>query len=991
MAITYNQYLQSLLRSITTYYTTTYSTDTELYNVLRMYGIEFASGSIAVETVRNNLFITTCENTALYDNFGTYFGQGKYTDQTYVEDRYISGSGTFSLITPTLKVSQTVTTKGDWFLYPSASSVNTFPGTWALTRDIGDTVVFDTKFVSDCHYYTDSDKQFFFWQYYNLIAYDPIDNSWGLVGATNWLNASDIPIMGLTAHRPYLGRNIYDTDVYAYYMYFSVTIGGFSSPQTFPNNINNRHPRLHIARMLPGTYDEDSGWDTEVSDVILYSKGGADPYISPLTSGHQGWTNSVLFHDKLYFSVSIQMWDTSNLNTYYNGVPYMYAPDEDHRYPFLIQCNPDTLDVTEVGLATYIASTIGTLDYDAQAMAVHDNKLWIDVSRDTPFQEWAAKYTGTAGVTDEIHDFTTSGSTYFASTGITGLLLKSTDDGDTWSTLVDLTDVDGSIERVYSLIESGSFLYAGTDQGKILRGTYPFASGDWTTYAPTILPDNVYDFAQFGGHLYAACDPSGSIFRTTRGWDWTHVTYGPATVQDKGGFSLQVFDDYLYAAGDSDKNIIRSADGVTWEFAPSGLGTALDNVGYLVAVHGDYLYARTDSGFLVSSNNGTTWNATYYFGYNGTISAVFSYLGALYVGLENGELWVSPNDGAYFFLMRQSGIGPIRVLDTAYGYAFCGTFDESKGKIYKWGGSSIHHMVTYDGTDFTTEDTPAVAGDTVVKMMSHGDYLYAAINHTTNGYTMWKYGGTSWTIDYTFTAAINAMSEHNNILVVALHNGDIFYLNPANANWTQYEEFPTVPLNSTGATTFFGWPTDTSGLYSYFERSWYVTDFITYSTIHYAVTGAGISGSAEQRAAIPGYRKQLDFMLDAAVHGGTHHGITRAANAFTLVNPDIRNSYETPQWKLKSTTGPVSVVSPGVWQFTNSPSWRDNLWQGAHATFTSGSCVSNKIAVGYIVLVNDNNTVDVGPIYDLRLLMDLTRIGYELTLSEDGFRPPTVG
>ncbi|KKK94402.1 hypothetical protein LCGC14_2220780, partial [marine sediment metagenome] len=26
-----------------------------------------------------------------------------------------------------------------------------------------------------------------------------------------------------------------------------------------------------------------------------------------------------------------------------------------------------------------------------------------------------------------------------------------------------------------------------------------------------------------------------------------------------------------------------------------------------------------------------------------------------------------------------------------------------------------------------------------------------------------------------------------------------------------------------------------------------------------------------------------------------------------------------------------------------------------------------------VILVNDNNTVDVGPIYDLRLLLDLTR------------------
>ena len=1030
MAITYDQYLQSLLRSVTTYYTATYSTDTELYNVLRMYGIEFTSGSTAVETVRNNLFITTCENTALYDNFGTYFGQGKYTDQTYVEDRYISGSGTFSLITPTLKVTQTATSLGSW-----AQNVSSNPSglpvadTWTYSLNIGHTVVFDDLFISNCYvtigtYYKNPGE--FLWgtdwgQYYNLVAYNPATFSRFVVGnaPSQHFSPSNVPVRGLTTHRPYYGRGVYDSKNYLYFFAYDYPgvveappgTGPFPTPIVYPiDTLEGGYPRLQLHRLTSGTrvsgssesaYEYDI-WNTEaVSDILFFLEDSDETWGLSTMRNDVTSTESVIFHNNMYWCIAGPQLDTSNTALYTNGTP-MYAPDETNRYPLLFKCTPYETDdvtdigmtITEAGLATYVGGAIGTLDYDAQAMEVHDNKLWIDVSRDTPFQEWEAKYTGAAGITDEISDFTTSGSsdTYFAATGINGLLLTSDDEGDTWSTLVDLTDVDASIERVHSLIESGSFLYAGTDQGEILRGTYPFASGDWTIYDPTILPDNIYDFAEFGGHLYAACDSSGSIFRTTRGTDWVHVNYGPATVQDMGGVSLQVFDGYLYAAGDSEENIIRSSDGVTWEFAPSGLGTAGDNVGYLVAAHGDYLYARNNSGYLVFSDDGTTWRYSHYFGYNGEISAIFSYLGALYVGLENGELWVSPNDGTYFFLMQNSGVGPIRSLSTAFGYAFCGTFDESSGKIYKWGGSPIHHMVTYDGTNFASAGTPAVAGDTVVKMISHGDYLYAAINHATNGYTMWKYDGTAWATDHTFTGAINAMSKHNDILVVALHNGDVFYLNPATDSWTQYAEFPNVPFNSTGATTFVGWPTaGVSDLYSYFERSWYVTNFVTYSAVHYAVTGAGISGSAEQRASIPGYRKQLDFMLDAAVHGGTHHGITRAANAFTLVNPDIRNAYATPQWKLKSTTGPISSISSGVWRFTDSPSWRDNLWQGAHATFTSGSLVSDKIAVGYIVLVNDNNTVNVGPIYDLRLLMDLTRIGYELVLSEDGYTPPTVG
>ncbi len=164
-----------------------------------------------------------------------------------------------------------------------------------------------------------------------------------------------------------------------------------------------------------------------------------------------------------------------------------------------------------------------------------------------------------------------------------------------------------------------------------------------------------------------------------------------------------------------------------------------------------------------------------------------------------------------------------------------------------------------------------------------------------------------------------------------------------------------------------------SGTFKVVTPTLKVTQVSGLVTTHYAVPGAGVSGSTVQYASIPGYKKQLDFMLEAAVQGGTHQGIIRASNAFTLINPDIREAYATPQWKLKSTLGQITQVSANVWQFSNSESWRDNLWQGSHATFTSGSITSDKIAVGYVILVNDNNTVDVGPIYDSRLLLDLVR------------------
>lgn len=158
-----------------------------------------------------------------------------------------------------------------------------------------------------------------------------------------------------------------------------------------------------------------------------------------------------------------------------------------------------------------------------------------------------------------------------------------------------------------------------------------------------------------------------------------------------------------------------------------------------------------------------------------------------------------------------------------------------------------------------------------------------------------------------------------------------------------------------------------SGMFKFTTPAQYT---VSGSTTHIH-TGAGVSGSTIQWAAIPSYRKQLDFMLEAAMNGSTLHGITRATNAFTLVNPDIRELYDLPQWKLKTFSDSVTQLSTNVWQFTGT-SWRANLWAGAHATF-SGSAPTDKVAAGYVVMVNDNDTITVGPIYDNNLLFDFRR------------------
>ena len=148
---------------------------------------------------------------------------------------------------------------------------------------------------------------------------------------------------------------------------------------------------------------------------------------------------------------------------------------------------------------------------------------------------------------------------------------------------------------------------------------------------------------------------------------------------------------------------------------------------------------------------------------------------------------------------------------------------------------------------------------------------------------------------------------------------------------------------------------------------------------------------------LPAYRKSIDFLMDSAMHGGTVHSINRVVNAFTLINPDIREHYDYRRWSLRAVSGSIMATDGIVLTLANDPGWRRNEWVGAVATLYSGSqfvsepdgegiprnsflCsvvdtstdpVSDivetrndeRIFVLYIVTANTQNTVTLGPLH----------------------------
>jgi len=1179
MAITFAQYLQSLLQSVTTYYTATYSNDTVLYDMLQMYSSEFTSGSIALETVRNNLFIVACENSKLYDNFGTYFDQNKYTDQTYIEDRYVSGSGTFKITTPTLKITQSIESSDSWMFisHDQNSVVTNFPYSFDLDTATGQPLAYANA-VSGKLYMTctcdippvpgvpQTQTPLIRLVYYAITTntWDEIPTVCGDVVGSDWgkLDTSGkLVVTGLIAYQSYSSQGEYNpVGLYSFDFY----------PTDF-NAIGDTWSTLNLVGVKYFNLDTTPEYFRTEGFLRLNS----------LDIPNISYTASVDFHDKIYMAIASKSPD---------------GPDNIKRWPFLVYYDPITNTAGTTGLAVYLNSVVGSINFQAHAMAKYENKLWIDVSQEGSDIEFFSTQKNSTESSRFPRDFESSGSTIFAATGPAAVLLYSTDDGDIWNEKVDLSYIDptpGQPATLYSCKEfdaldgSGSFLYVGTDNSLIVRARAPHTSGSWSQASSGSL-SIVTSLETFNGALFAATASGAEqhILRTTNGTSWTHVNASPASVVDKGGWYLKEFNSYLYAAGDVNNKVIRSSDGIVWENTVDGLGTAGTAVAAPLETHNNYLYAANNSNQITRTNNGTTWHIQYT-GFTSQISTILSYRDTLYVGLINGELWNSTDDGLTFTLFQTSDT--ILKLDAHNNFAFCSTSLFPNGAIFKWGGGGAqHYMTTYDGINFEAAASPANIGDSVPEMHPYDTKLYAIVNNSTGGYSvrryynvprnlppfigetkgLWRFNGTldddsgngntltgtsvvyysgytepgltairqlvtidaanatdfdfgtnsftiegwyklgnqtevllqkgisnhggpgyrlihfgatdetqdrlrceltdsnnlkvdvdtiagsvtpntwvyiavvvnrldgtaqiyidgkaavnasenisSWSgnigdatqdffiLGYTtayfdeicitakaltsteinnragkiwethqsFEYPINTMHEHAGTLILSTSDGTVFHLDTGSDIWIQYTDIPGLSTPTNGVASFASYAMSTPDLYALADNGWYSSGFISNNIINYAIPGAGVSGSTTQCASIPGYKKQLDFMLDAAMNGGTHQGIIRASNAFTLINPDIREAYTTPQWKLKYTSGPITQLGSNIWQFSDSPSWRDNLWQGAHMTLISGSTVSDKITVGYIISVNDNNTVNIGPIYDSNLLLDLTR------------------
>ena len=283
----------------------------------------------------------------------------------------------------------------------------------------------------------------------------------------------------------------------------------------------------------------------------------------------------------------------------------------------------------------------------------------------------ASEGTVFAGTWKGIYRSTDNGETWteinngLANTSVSSLLLKddavfagtadigygvfvSRDRGESWTASNNGLTPNG-IREVYSLMMSGSTLFAATDAGPLMhsrdegKNWSPVEKDPFPTSSMTCLV--LMDTTIIAGSMHR-----GFALSADTGSTWTMSNTGLSSV----GYirSMLVKDGTVFGATQS-YGIVRSADtGKTWTYVNTGLSDKNLNT---LALHNGILFAGSrDSGVFRSIDNGTTWTAAD----NGmTKRHVFSFAAngnTLLAGCDGGGVFISPDDGMHW---HEAGTG----------------------------------------------------------------------------------------------------------------------------------------------------------------------------------------------------------------------------------------------------------------------------------------------------------------------------------------------
>ncbi|MDD5369805.1 MAG: hypothetical protein PHQ40_12020 [Anaerolineaceae bacterium] len=225
--------------------------------------------------------------------------------------------------------------------------------------------------------------------------------------------------------------------------------------------------------------------------------------------------------------------------------------------------------------------------------------------------------------------------------GVSGGVLRSTDDGETWQVIT----FSSPLPLVTALVESANTLFAGTAQDGVLLSNDGGLT--WERWNFGLLDGNIYALSVVqwaDGNTEVFVGTETGIFSSVnngRSWRETNFPIEMAPVLSLCSLAPQAGSDpcgWLFA-GTEAGNLFRSSDqGRTWE--ATGQGNFGAEISALATFDGN-LYAASGDKVCISSDNGTVWRR---WDAPAVVSGVFTCLASL----QNGLLLAGTSGGQVF-------------------------------------------------------------------------------------------------------------------------------------------------------------------------------------------------------------------------------------------------------------------------------------------------------------------------------------------------------
>ncbi len=269
-------------------------------------------------------------------------------------------------------------------------------------------------------------------------------------------------------------------------------------------------------------------------------------------------------------------------------------------------------------------------------------------------------------------------------------LYRSTDNGNTWSSLTYSAATTASINMVSVFEESVTTIYTGSDK-RLYKSTNGGSS--WTWLPLPMDSVTVTDIQRSGNHLLVSYNKNftkgGVYYSADNGSTWNTAVGLPATLPI---FDLHVEGDTVYVAGQG--GVKKSTDkGVTFGAAGSGMANSRT-----MTRHSGNLFAGDGggTGLYVSTNNSNSWapaNASVFAGFC-QIFCIAQVPGMIVAAVDGGTVCNGGNpvkasvDGGVNWAPFMTGLAPGSYAKLGTNSAFTSFFTNKSKIIYRTGLAS---------------------------------------------------------------------------------------------------------------------------------------------------------------------------------------------------------------------------------------------------------------------------------------------------------------